>query len=145
MTSERLRPAFGKMAGLWRMHHGLSEIFELLENQRVEQAAATVCQLLKASHQAALDQGSWALAATLLPWDDPLAREPFGGDGADVVLPQINLPVDIRTLSDGGDHDDAGPVVPCADTKRLGQFQRDLVGVIEKDQTYQAGSFCQGF
>ena len=41
MTSERLRAAFGKMSGLWRTHHGISEILELLEHQQVEQAAAT--------------------------------------------------------------------------------------------------------
>ena len=85
MTSERLRPAFGKMSGLWRTHHGVSEILELIEHQQVEQAAATAVQLLKAIHQAALDQGSWSLASTLLPWEDPLQREVFGGDEEEML------------------------------------------------------------
>ena len=80
MTSERLRPAFEKMSGLWRTHHGVSEILGLLEHQQIEQAAATAVQLLKAIHQAALDQWSWSLASTLLPWEDPLQRQVFGGD-----------------------------------------------------------------
>ena len=58
----------------------MSEILELLEHQQIEQAAATGVQLLKAIHQAALDQGPWSLASTLLPWQDPLQREIFGGD-----------------------------------------------------------------
>ena len=80
MTSERLRLAFGKMSGLRKTRHGVSEILELLEHQQVEQAAATAVQLLKDIHQAALDQESWFLASTLLPWEDPLQREVFGGD-----------------------------------------------------------------
>ena len=62
-------PAFGKMSCLWRTHHGVSEILELIDYQQVEQAAATAVQLLKAIHQAALDQGSWSVASTLLPWE----------------------------------------------------------------------------
>ena len=53
MTSEKLRPTFGKMVGLWRAHYGLSEVLELLEQKRTEEAAATVVQLLKSLHQAA--------------------------------------------------------------------------------------------
>ena len=85
MTSEKLRPTFGKMTGLWRVHHGISHILSLLEEQENEQAAATCVQLLKSIHQAVLDGGSWGLAATLLPWEDPLGREVFGGDENEMV------------------------------------------------------------
>ena len=85
MTSERLRLAFGKMSGLRKTRHGVSEILELLEHQQVEQAAATAVQLLKDIHQAALDQESWFLASTLLPWEDPLQREVFGGDEEEML------------------------------------------------------------
>ena len=80
MTSEKLRPTFGKMVGLWRAHYGLSEVLELLEQKRTEEAAATVVQLLKSLHQAVIDGGNWTLASSLLPWEDPLGRDVFGGD-----------------------------------------------------------------
>ena len=73
------------MSGLWRCHHAFSEVLELLEQQRVEEGAATCVQALKACHQAALDQGSWVLASTLLPWEDPLGRDAFGGDEEEMM------------------------------------------------------------
>ena len=85
MVSEKIRPSFGKMTGLWRTHHGISHILELLEARRVEEAAATCVQLLKSIHQAALDSGGWTLASTLLPWEDPLTREAFGGDEDEMI------------------------------------------------------------
>ena len=77
MTSEKLRPAFGKMVGLWRVHYGFSEVLELLEQKRTEDAAATVVQFLQGLHQAALDGCNWSLAASLLPWEDPLGSAPL--------------------------------------------------------------------
>ena len=85
MTSHRLRGDFGKMTGLWRCHHALSEILELVGQQKVEEGAATAVQALKSCHQAALDGGSWILASTLLPWEDPLGRDSFGGDEAEML------------------------------------------------------------
>ena len=37
-------------------------------------------QLLKSLHQAVIDGGNWTLASSLLPWEDPLGRDVFGGD-----------------------------------------------------------------
>ena len=36
--------------------------------------------MLKVLHQAVLDGGNWSLASSLLPWEDPLGRDVFGGD-----------------------------------------------------------------
>ena len=80
MTSERILQTFDKMTGIWRAHHGVLAILELLEQRRVEEVAATSIQLFKAIHQAAPDQGGWSLASTLLPWEDHLGREAFSGD-----------------------------------------------------------------
>ena len=85
LTSEKFRPVFGKMTGLWRVHHGLSHVLALLEQAENEQAAATCVQLLKSIHQTVLDQGNWSIASTLLPWEDPLAREVFGGEESEMV------------------------------------------------------------
>ena len=31
-------------------------------------------------HGAVIDGGNWTLASSLLPWEDPLRRDVFGGD-----------------------------------------------------------------
>ena len=79
-VSLRIRETFGKMVGLWRCHYSVAQVLEHLEHRRVEQAAATCCQILKAIHQTALDQGSWNNSMVLLPWDDALRPDIFGGD-----------------------------------------------------------------
>ena len=79
-TSDRLRPVFGRMLGLWLCHHAASSIFEMIEERRVEENAASFVQLIKALHQVAIDSGSWANASLLLPWEDPTERDLFGGD-----------------------------------------------------------------
>ena len=79
-TSLHIRSAFGRMTGLWRCHFMLSHILEKLEQGQTEQAAATCVQALKAVHQTALDGGSWNCSTLLLPYEDPLARDLFGGD-----------------------------------------------------------------
>ena len=79
-VSLRLRDSFGKMVGLWRCHYAVAQILELLEHRHVEQAAATSVQLLKALHQTALDNGAWSNSMLLLPWDDALRPDIFGGD-----------------------------------------------------------------
>jgi len=83
--SLRLRETFGKMVGLWRCHYAATQILELLEHRRVEQAAATCVQLLKSIDQTALDHGSWNNSMMLLPWDDPLRPDLFGGDPEEMM------------------------------------------------------------
>ena len=84
-TSLHLRPTFGRMTGLWRCHYGISQLLELIEHRQMEQAGATAVQLLKAIHQTALDGGSWNSAIHLLPWDDPLQKDLFGGDEQEMM------------------------------------------------------------
>ena len=83
-TSEQLRLAFGRMLGLWRCHHGASSIFEIVEERRTEEGAAALVQLCKALHQVAIDNGTWANTALLLPWEDPTERDLCGGDDAEM-------------------------------------------------------------
>ena len=78
--SMRIRETFGKMVGLWRCHYAVARILEHLEHRRLEEGAATCCQLLKAIHETAIDHGSWNNSMLLLPWDDPLRPDMFGGD-----------------------------------------------------------------
>ena len=78
--SKKIRPQFGRMTGIWRCHHATSEILQMLVDGHVEHATALTVQLLKAQHQAAINQGSWEIAAMLLPTEDPLSRVEFGGD-----------------------------------------------------------------
>ena len=44
-TSLHLRPAFGRMTGLWRCHFALSHLLELIEHRKVEEAGATAVQV----------------------------------------------------------------------------------------------------
>ena len=78
-TSLHLRPSFGRMTGLWRCHFAMSHVLELMEHRRVEEAAATAVQVLKAIHQTALDGGSWNSST------DPLAKDLFGGDAEEMM------------------------------------------------------------
>ena len=83
--SLQLLPVFGKMKGLWRCHHALSELLTLQESGDTRQAIAFNIQLLKALHQVALDRGDWSSAALLIPSADPLAREAFGGEERELL------------------------------------------------------------
>ena len=84
-VSLRIRESFGKMVGLWRCHYAVAQILEHLEHRRLEQGAATCCQVLKAIHQTALDHGSWNNSMMLLPWDDALRPDIFGGDPDEMI------------------------------------------------------------
>jgi len=132
MTSEKLRPTFGKMVGLWRAHYGLSEVLELLEQQRTEEAAATVVQLLKSLHQAVIDGGNWTLASSLLPWEDPLGRDVFGGDENELAAAAAwtksvrELQAQVLKLTSGGNRPDfsaegteESSLLSAAERKRL--------------------------
>ena len=132
MTSEKLRPTFGKMVGLWRAHYGLSEVLELLEQQRTEEAAATVVQLLKSLHQAVIDGGNWTLASSLLPWEDPLGRDVFGGDENELAAAAAwtksvrELQAQVQKLTSGGNRPDftvegseESSLLSAAEKKRL--------------------------
>jgi len=78
--SRLLLGTFGKMKGLWRCHHLLSDVLQLLDAQENEAAMGLTVQALKALHQVALDGGAWETALLLLPDDDPLSKPAFGGE-----------------------------------------------------------------
>ena len=78
--SKKIRPQFGRMTGIWRCHHATCEVLQMLVEGHYQHATAMVVQLLKAQHQAAINQGSWEIASMLIPTEDPLSRVEFGGD-----------------------------------------------------------------
>jgi len=78
--SIQLRSAFGRFAALYRIHYWLSEVLHLVIFQgELPKAMAMIVQLLKATHQAALNGGSWEIASLLIPGEDPLLPPRFAG------------------------------------------------------------------
>lgn len=73
--SRRLRPTFGKMAGLWRCHRMMMELIQGLAAGDGQHSHAFAVQCAKALHQVALDHGSWQNATYLVPTPDPLGRQ----------------------------------------------------------------------
>ena len=70
---------WGRVRGLHRIHYHLSRILDLSMRGSVVESQAYTVQLLKAIAQVSLDNGSWDVANRLLPAQDPLAREAWGG------------------------------------------------------------------
>ena len=84
-TSFRIKGVFGKMTGLWRVHYAVSMILGAIEDQDTLQAGAICVQLLKCLHQTARDGGGWHNSQLLLPWEDPLTTDRFGGDESEML------------------------------------------------------------
>ena len=79
------------MTGMWRVHHALSHVLQLqVAGEHVKATALTV-QLSKALHQTALDQGTWKVAAKMLPFTDPLQRVEFAGSAREMKAIQKHL------------------------------------------------------
>ena len=74
------RISWGKMKTLQRVHFAASEILQTVLKGRSELAALQLTQLLRATHQCCLDQGSWQTAWLLMDMVDPLERQKFGGE-----------------------------------------------------------------
>ena len=112
--SEKVRHQFGRMTGLWRVHYGLAKLLSLAEAQQTEVLTASIVQMLKATHQVAIDGGGWANASLLLPWADPLAKELWAGEDEEMAMTakynrnMKNLSVRVQALVDG----DGPPAVP---------------------------------
>ena len=81
--SLRLRREFGKMAGMWRIHHNLSEILEVSLAGESKITCAMLIQLQKCIHQAALDGGSWDKAELFLESENPLGQVQFPGEACE--------------------------------------------------------------
>ena len=83
--SNRVKPHFGRMTGLWRVHYGLSKMLSLAEMKQRDLLAATIVQMLKSVHQVALDGGGWQNAVLLRPWQDPLSKELWAGEDQEMA------------------------------------------------------------
>ena len=68
------------MRGLWRVHWLVSEVLQAALAEEHEYVKAYLVQILKCLHQVALDSGEWTTANLLLPTEDPLAPDEFGGE-----------------------------------------------------------------
>lgn len=78
------RLQWGKFKTLMRYRYALSEILQELLKGRANQAALQTTQLLRATHQVALDNGEWKTAWLLLDLPDPVERPRFGGEVQDL-------------------------------------------------------------
>lgn len=78
------RLQWGKFKTLMRYHYALSEVLQELLKGRSNQAALQITQLLRATHQVALDNGEWKTAWLLLDLPDPIDRPRFGGEPQDL-------------------------------------------------------------
>jgi len=84
--SVAVRAQFGRCLGLWRVHHGIHEVLDLLcLRGDTQHAVALLVQLGKATHQAALDGGSWGTASLLLPTQDPVSPPRFAGTAQELA------------------------------------------------------------
>ena len=84
--SATVKPKFGKMRGLFRIHLAVSYAIHVgaLEGKPVE-ALALMCQLQKAIEQATLDGGKWNKAQWHLPHADPFYQKGQAGSFQDVA------------------------------------------------------------
>lgn len=78
------RLQWGKFKTLMRFHYALSEVLQELLRGKAHQAALQVTQLLRATHQVALDNGEWKTAWLLLDLPDPVEKPRFGGEVQDL-------------------------------------------------------------
>jgi hypothetical protein len=76
--------AWGKMLGLKRVHYHLSHIAQHLVKEESDVALAYVCQMLRALHQVAFDNGAWTNAHLMLPEQDPVYRREWAAPTQDL-------------------------------------------------------------
>eukprot|EP00435_Cladocopium_sp_Y103_P033162 s1278_g8.t1 len=75
---------WGKQRSLQRVHYMMSEILELMLQNKMEKACLQLVLCLRAVHQCAIDQGEWEVAWMVSHLDNPFARPRFGGDEAEL-------------------------------------------------------------
>lgn len=119
-----LKPRFGRMQGLWRIHFYLADALMRAENGQHEHMIAYVVLLLKSIQQVSHDAGDWSTAVQLLPVPDPC--DPVGEHGLDEhELEAIGMyksaPETLKTKQGSkvvADEDDADGEAPKAGAKR---------------------------
>ena len=102
-NGKRLRPVFGKMAGLDKTVMLFLEVVQLHHDKQPEQASALAVQACKALHQVALDKGSWENAQLLIPLEEVGERSKFGGDERELrgIYKYRKSLRELRTLGQG--------------------------------------------
>ena len=86
LTDYTKKLAWGKQRTLMRYHFALSDLLQTILKGKLELAGLKVTQLLRATHQASLDQGDWRTAWLLLDLPDPMERPRFGGETQQLEL-----------------------------------------------------------
>ncbi len=108
------------MAGMKRLHHHLSHILALSLKGRVIESQAYTCQLLKAMHQMALDNGGWNVASLLLPGEDPCSRPGFAASEGEIER-IVQYQESIRKLQAQSKRGGDGDTNDCADKEKPGK------------------------
>jgi len=109
------RLAWGRFKSLQRCHYILAQCFQRLDEGSYLEAQALLVQGLKATHQAAIDNGSWDNAWLLTTLPDPLRRERFGGEEEELeIIAQYQRAVKdledrVRKGGGGADHEEDAP------------------------------------
>ena len=86
LTDYSRRLNWGKNRSLLRVHFAVSSALQLLLQGKNKLAALRLTQLLRALHQASLDNGSWQTAWLLLHLPDPTGQPKFGGEPQDLEV-----------------------------------------------------------
>ena len=84
--SAAVRAPCGRCLRLWRVHQGIHKRVDLLcRRSDTQPAVALLVRLGKATHQAALDGGSWGTASLLRPTQDPVSPPRFAGTAQELA------------------------------------------------------------
>ena len=76
--TDKIKPAFWRNRGMWRVHHYLSNAINLMAfENRPDKALALLCQLSKGVRQSVIDSNSWHSAALMIPIPDPMGKVEF--------------------------------------------------------------------
>lgn len=125
LTDYTKKLAWGKQRTLMRYHYALSDLLHKILKGKMKLAGLKVTQLLRATHQASLDQGDWRAAWLLLDLPDPMERPRFGGEAqqlelvASYVTAMANLEKKGRWQSHQGNEED--PALGKGKGKRKGK------------------------
>ena len=125
LTDYTKKLAWGKQRTLMRYHYALSDLLHTILKGKMLLAGLKVTQLLRATHQASLDQGDWRAAWLLLDLPDPMERPRFGGEAqqlelvASYVTAMANLEKKGRWQSHRGNEED--PALGKGKGKRKGK------------------------
>ena len=83
-NSRRLKGRFGKYMTMCRIHFALSHALDFGERQEYQKIVPFLGLIQQALVTAAADFGSWENASLIIPTEDPLDQDPFGGDYNDL-------------------------------------------------------------